>query len=86
MAALNTERIQHGTLMSSLTETENEDPARRERTIRSLTEGAGAPIEHVRRLFADEFSRLGQGAKVRRFLHVLTTSNVRAMLRLAARG
>jgi len=72
--------------MSSLIETENEDSARRERTIRSLTEGAGAPIEHVRRLFADEFCRLGKDAKVRRFLHALTRSNVRAMLRLARAG
>jgi hypothetical protein len=67
--------------MSSNTETENEDPARQERTIRSLTDAAGAPIEHVRRLFVDEFARLGKGAKVRRFLHVLATSNVREMLR-----
>jgi hypothetical protein len=60
---------------------EQKEAARRERTIRFLAERASAPAEHVRRLFADEFGRLGRGAKVRDFLHVLATSNVRAMLR-----
>ncbi len=72
--------------MSPSADNEDEDPARQERTIRSLTERAGgAPIEHVRGLFMREFSRLGKGAKVRRYLHVLTTSNVREMLRPSGR-
>lgn len=65
----------------STTREEEKEAARRERTIRFLAERANAPAEHVRRLFADEFGRLGRGAKVRDFLHVLATSNVRAMLR-----
>ena len=69
--------------MSSIFENDKEESARRERTIRSLTDGAGASAEHVRRLFVAEFARLGQGAKVRKFLHVLTTSKVREMLRPA---
>jgi hypothetical protein len=75
------ERAQHERPMSPNADTDEEDLARQERTIRSLTERAGAPIEHVRGLFMKEYSRLGRGAKVRRFLHLLTTSNVREMLR-----
>jgi hypothetical protein len=60
---------------------DDQEVARRERTIGVLTARAGAPVERVRRLFAGEFARLGRGAKVRAFLHVLTTSNVRSMLR-----
>jgi hypothetical protein len=58
---------------------DDQEAARQERTIGVLTAHAPAPV--VRRLFAGEFARLGRGAKVRDFLHVLTTSNVRAMLR-----
>jgi hypothetical protein len=60
---------------------DDQEVARRERTISLLTERAGASLERVRELFVGEFSRLGRSAKVRDFLHVLTTSNVRAMLR-----
>ena len=38
-----------------------------------------------RRLFVAEFARLGEGARVRKFLHVLTTSKVRQMLRSASK-
>ena len=65
---------------------ENDKDARRERTIRSLTDGASASAEHGRRLFVAEFARLGQGAKVRKFLHVLTTSKVREVLRPAGKA
>jgi Protein of unknown function (DUF3562) len=71
--------------MSSIREEEKE-AASRERTIRALTNRAGAPLERVRDLFAEEFARLGRGARVRNFLHVLTTSNVRAMLRPPGKG
>ena len=71
--------------MSLIFENDKDETARRERTIRSLTEGAGASVEHVRRLFVGEFARLGEGAKVRKFLHVLTTSKVRQMLRPASK-
>jgi len=66
-------------------ENEKEESARRERTITSLTDGAGESVEHVRRLFVAEFARLGEGARVRKFLHVLTTSKVRQMLRSASK-
>jgi hypothetical protein len=62
---------------------DEKDAAKRERAIRSLTDRASAPVEHVRRLFTGEFARLGRDAKVRKFLHILTTSNVRKMLRLS---
>jgi hypothetical protein len=60
---------------------DDQEVARRERTIGVLTERTRAPVESVRRLFLGELARLGRGAKVRDFLHVLTTSKVRAMLR-----
>jgi len=57
-----------------------QDAARSERAIRSLSERAGVSRDTVRGLFTDEFSRLHRDAKVRRYLHVLTASNVHAML------
>jgi hypothetical protein len=62
---------------------DDKDVARRERAIQGLTKGAGASLDEVRGLFALEFARLARGAKVREYLHVLTTSNVRAELRRA---
>lgn len=66
--------------MSSLFEP-GKEAVRHERAISSLRDRTDAPLEKVRRLFAQEFSRLELGAKVRSYLSVLTTSNVRAMLR-----
>ena len=57
------------------------EAVRLERALSSLCERSGAPLAEVRSLFAQEFSRLELGAKVRSYLAVLTTSNVRAMLR-----
>lgn len=65
--------------MSPGTDHDN-DAVRQERAIRSLTDDSGASPDKVRGLFKVEFARLEQGAKVRRYLHVLTTSKVRAML------
>lgn len=65
--------------MSSSTQTP-EDAARSERAIRSLSERAGVSRDRVRGLFTDEFARLHRDAKVRKYLHVLTASNVQAML------
>jgi hypothetical protein len=76
---------QHEVTKSLVFENDKEETARRERTIRSLTDGAGASVEHIRRLFVAEFARLGEGATVRKFLHVLTTSKVRQMLRSASK-
>lgn len=56
------------------------DVARSARAIRSLAEGSAASLQHVSDLFAAEFSRLEQNAKVRKYLHVLATAKVRAML------
>jgi hypothetical protein len=50
----------------------------------SLCDVTGAPPAEVRSLFAQEFSRLELGAKVRSYLAVLAASNVRAMLRRKA--
>jgi hypothetical protein len=66
--------------MSSLSE-RGKEAARNESVIGSLRERTGAPLAVVRSLFAQEFSRLELGAKVRSYLSVLTASNVRAMLR-----
>jgi hypothetical protein len=56
-------------------------PPSHEREIRSLSTRTAIPPDEVRALFAHEFARLGMGAKVGTYLTVLTTSNVRAMLR-----
>ncbi|TLY64238.1 MAG: DUF3562 domain-containing protein [Gammaproteobacteria bacterium] len=65
--------------MSPGTDRDN-DAARHERSIRSLTDGSDASLDRVRGLFTVEFARLERGAKVRGYLHVLTTSKVRSML------
>jgi hypothetical protein len=66
--------------MSSLPE-RGKEAVRQERAISAVRDHTGAPLVEVRRLFAQEFSRLELGAKVRSYLSVLTASNVRAMLR-----
>jgi hypothetical protein len=66
--------------MSSLFEADK-DAVRHERAMSSLSDRTGAPLAEVRRLFAQELSRLELGAKVRSYLGVLTASNVRAILR-----
>jgi hypothetical protein len=71
--------------MSSILEQEKE-AAKHERAIKSLTDDEGAAVDEVRAIFDDEFARLEQGAKVRKYLHVLVTSNVRAILRRAGGG
>ncbi len=65
--------------MNSLLE-RGKEAARHERAISRLHDRTGAPLTEVRRLFAQEFSRLELGAKVRSYLSVLTARNVRAML------
>ena len=70
--------------MSSLSE-RGKEAVRHERAITSLRDRAGVPLAEVRGLFAQEFSRLELGAKVRSYLSVLTAANVRAMLRRKAR-
>ena len=72
--------IHDGDSMSSLIEAGKEG-VRHERAVSSVSERTGAPPGEVRRLFAQEFSRLELDAKVRSYLAVLTASNVRAMLR-----
>ncbi|HEV2268424.1 MAG TPA: hypothetical protein VGR92_03100 [Steroidobacteraceae bacterium] len=59
---------------------EDGDAARSERAIRSLVDASGALPEKVRDLFTVEFSRLERVAKIRTYLHVLTTAKVRSML------
>jgi hypothetical protein len=61
------------------------DPLTHEREIQSLSQKSGAPPAEVRSLFGNEFARLKMGAKVGTYLGVLTTSNVRGMLRRKAR-
>lgn len=56
------------------------DAARSERAIRALSDAALASPEEVRDLFTVEFRRLERVAKIRTYLHVLTTAKVRGML------
>jgi ribosomal protein L34E len=63
----------------------DKETVRHERAVASLCDRTGAPLAEVRSLFAQEFSRLELGARVRSYLAVLTASNVRAMLRRKAR-
>jgi hypothetical protein len=75
--------IHGGVSMNALLESGTE-AVRHEGAISSLRDRTGAPLAEVRSLFTQEFSRLALGAKVRSYLAVLTTSNVRAMLRRTA--
>lgn len=59
----------------------NKEVVRHEHALSSLCERTGAPLAEVRHLFAQEFTRLEPGAKVRSYLAVLTAFKVRAMLR-----
>jgi hypothetical protein len=61
------------------------DPLAHEREIQSLSQKSGALPAEVRALFGNELARLKMGAKVGTYLGVLTTSNVRGMLRRKAR-
>ena len=65
--------------MGSLYERDNE-AARHERAITSLSTRTGTSLAEVRALFTRELARLELRAKVRTYLSVLATSNVRAML------
>lgn len=69
-----------GVSMGSLFDSDKE-AFRHESAISSLRNRTGAPLAEVRSLFAQEFSRLELGAKVRSYLSILTASNVRTMLR-----
>ncbi len=66
--------------MSELSKRGKEDVGH-ERAISSVRDRTGASLAEVRNLFAQEFSRLQLGAKVRSYLSVLTAANVRGMLR-----
>jgi Protein of unknown function (DUF3562) len=57
------------------------EAVRHERAMTSLSDRTGTPLAEVRHLFAQEFTRLELGAKVRSYLTILTASNVRATLR-----
>jgi hypothetical protein len=66
--------------MSPLFDSDKE-AVRHESAINSLRSRTGVPLAEVRSLFAQEFSRLELGAKVRSYLSILTASKVRTMLR-----
>jgi hypothetical protein len=59
----------------------DKEAVRHERAVTSLCDRSGAPLAEVRSLFAQEYSRLELGAKVRSYLAVLAASKVHAMLR-----
>lgn len=61
------------------------EAARHERAISTIAEAGNASMEKIRGLYAEEFSRLEKGAKVRTYLHALAVANVRAQVREAVR-
>lgn len=65
--------------MSSLSR-RDDDVARHERAISSLSDRAGVPPGNVRVLLAQELARLEPGARVHSYLQVLAASNVRKIL------
>jgi hypothetical protein len=71
--------------MSSVVERGNE-AARRERAIRTLSESTGASHAEVRALYMQELARLEPRATVRKYLPLLTASNVRTALRRMRRS
>jgi hypothetical protein len=71
--------------MRSLFEADQE-AIRHERAVGSLSDRSGTPRAQIRGLFAQEFSRLEVGAKVRSYLGALTASNVHRMLSRKARS
>jgi hypothetical protein len=73
--------LNHGEVSMSSPLERGKESVRHERAISSLRDRSGAPLVEVRRLFAQEFSRLELGARVRSYLSVLTASHVRALLR-----
>ena len=66
--------------MSSFLERGTET-ARQEQSIASLADRTDVSEEEIRGLFIREYARLELNATVRTYLQVLTTSNVRSMLR-----
>jgi hypothetical protein len=70
--------------MSSFLERGNES-ARQEHAIASLSARTDASLEEVRTLYATELARLRLGATVDTYLQILTTSQVRSILRRAGR-
>jgi len=59
--------------------------AQSERVIMALAESTAHSPDEVRALFDREYARLEAQAKVRTHLNALTASNVRAILRRAAK-
>lgn len=60
--------------------------AQSEQVIQALAASTAHSPEEVRRLFDREYARLEAQARVRTHLAALATSNVRSMLRQAARN
>ena len=57
-----------------------------QRAIEFLAKESQVPIDEVARLYEDEWAELEDGARVTGFLAILTTRNVRAMLRRRSIG
>jgi hypothetical protein len=57
----------------------------RESAVQSLAVRTGTSLAEAQTLFDDEFARLGHGATVQTYLHLLAESNVHARLRAAGR-
>lgn len=73
--------------MYSITDTDDKEAAKRQRSVEPLTRVAGASRDEVSVLPAEELARLGRDARVRNYLYVLATASVRGMLlRRNARG
>jgi hypothetical protein len=57
-----------------------------QRAIELLARESQAPIDEVTRLYEDEWAELEDGARITGFLAILTTRNVREMLRRRSTG
>jgi Protein of unknown function (DUF3562) len=57
-----------------------------QRAVEFLARESQVPIDEVARLYEDEWAELEDGARITGFLAILTTRNVREMLRRRSTG
>jgi hypothetical protein len=57
-----------------------------QRAIAFLAQETQVPLDEVARLYEDEWAELEEGARITGFLAILTTRNVREMLRRRSIG
>lgn len=60
--------------------------SRQERAIELLAQESKVPVDEVARLYRNEWAALEDGARITSFVAILTTRNVREMLRRRSIG